>query len=375
MDTAHLVTGATGFVGAALVLELLQQTDVHVVCVVRGPEPQARLRATLRQAAQSYGQPESLLSLIETRCHAVSGDVQQSGCGINSLPRFHYDQLWHSAASLRFEDRYADEIFAINVQGTQHVLALAHRLGIRHFNYMSTAYVVGALEGVLPEASVPVDVTHNVYEKSKLLAERLVEGTPGLGKRIFRPSIVIGHSRTRAATNFTGMYGFLRKLYAFRGMMARAQAELLQHKSLAIKGDSDVTLNFVPIDCVVSDAVAVMKGSCPAPGENTWYHLTNPSPPLVGEVISLMFQSLNLSVPRWVTSMEGLEWLDEKFNERTDFYRTYFFGEKQFDRSRTNQFVPVQPEPYAMPEPTLRDYYRWYLERLDAERQSLPSSR
>jgi thioester reductase-like protein len=57
MKSHVLVTGATGFVGAALVLELLEQTDAQVTCLVRarpGHAPLDRLRAQLLQAMTHY---------------------------------------------------------------------------------------------------------------------------------------------------------------------------------------------------------------------------------------------------------------------------------------------------------------------------------
>lgn len=375
MQIAHLITGGTGFVGSALILELLENTDVHVVCLVRGQDPQARLAAALNTAAEAYGVSDALLARARLRCHAVSGDVQLPGCGIDALPPFHYDQLWHSAASLRFEDRYAEEIFAINLEGTRRVLELAQRVGVRCFNYVSTAYVAGSMKGRILEASIPEDVTNNLYEKSKLQAERLVEANPHFGKRILRPSIVIGHSRRLTATNYTGMYGFLRKLFGFRGVMERAQADLMRHKSLYITGEAEIPLDFVPIDCVVSNAVRIAARTTPHPGETLYFHLNNPVPPTVGNAVSLMFAELEMQRPTFVTDTDQFEWLDEKFNSRTDFYRTYFRGAKHFDRANTERLVTEHRAHYEMPEPVLRSHYRWYIERLHQERQELPASR
>ena len=54
------MTGATGFVGAALVLELLARTEDTLVCVVRpreGVTVQERLLAALEEAADAYEVP------------------------------------------------------------------------------------------------------------------------------------------------------------------------------------------------------------------------------------------------------------------------------------------------------------------------------
>lgn len=375
---AHLVTGATGFVGGALVLELLRRTDVEIVCLVRpGSTPVAeRLRAALYVAADAYGAEPSVRDAIDRRCHAVAGDVSLPECGGAPLPRLRYTQLWHSAASLRFEDRYAAEIVDINVHGTRHALGWARAAGVHQLNYMSTAYVSGSRGGTILEGACGDDATHNLYERSKIDAERIITDQRDLGVRVLRPSIVIGHSRTRAATNFSGMYGFLRQLNAFRGMMQRTQTRLLGETSLRVQLQVGAPVDLVPVDRVVDNAVTIMQATDPAPGSAEYYHLTNPLAPAVDRVVTLMFEELGLCAPRFVDDDVALEWLDERFNRRIGFYRSYMRGDRTFDRSNVLRLVGRESDtPYAMSDDALRLYYRWYLARLDASRQSLPVSR
>ncbi len=375
---AHLVTGATGFVGAALVLELVRRTDVELVCLVRpGATPAAeRLRAALRDAAAAYDADAAVVAAIDLRCHAVEGDVVLPECGGAPLPRLHYDQLWHGAASLRFEDRYADEIVRVNTHGTRHALAWARAAGARQVNYMSTAYVAGAGVGRILETPCDGAETNNLYERSKIDAEAIVVGQRDLGVRVFRPSIVVGHSQTRGATNFTGMYGFLRQLTAFRGMMQRTQARLLAETALQLRLQVGAPVDLVPVDLVVQNAVTIMQGTDPAPGEAQYYHLTNPLAPDVDRVVALMFEELGLCPPRFVGDDVALEWLDERFDRRIGFYRSYMRGDRVFDRSNVERRVGRESSvPYAMTDDTLRAYYRWYLERLDATRRDLPVGR
>jgi nucleoside-diphosphate-sugar epimerase len=375
---AHLVTGATGFVGSALVLELLRRTDAHLVCLVRpGATPVSeRLTAALRAAAVAYDEDPAIVAAIDERCHAVPGDVVLPECGGAPLPRFRYGQMWHSAASLRFEDRFAEEIASVNTHGARHALAWARAAGARQFNDMSTAYVAGAGIGRIFETPCHGAETNNLYERSKIDAEAIITGQRDFGVRIFRPSIVVGHSRTRAATNFTGMYGFLRQLHAFRGMMRRTQARLLDETSLRLQLQVGAPVDLVPVDRVVDNAVTIMQSTDPAPGEAQYYHLTNPVAPHVDRVVALMFEELGLAAPRFVDGDDELEWLDERFNRRIGFYRSYMRGDRVFDRSNVERRVGREcTVPYTMSDDVLRGYYRWYLERLDATRRDLPVSR
>lgn len=379
MKSVHFVTGATGFVGAALVLELLQRTSDDVVCLVRphGAFVTTRLHEALLHAAKSYGAPESVIAAIRERCRAVAGDVEQPGCGVAEAEIGDCSQFWHSAASLRFEDRYAEEISRVNVQGTAHALELAGRLGATQFNYVSTAYVCGSREGTILETEQPADVPlNNHYERSKVAAESLVIADPRFARRIFRPSIVIGHSRTLAATNFTGIYGFLRKLNAFQGMMARTQKGLMARKSVRLRLDVEGTLDLVPIDRVAANAVTIALSTKPVAPEIDYYHLTNPHAPRTASVVDTMAELTGLSPMTFVKGNSDFDWLDEQFNSRIDFYASYLNCQKTFDRKNVVAIVGVEPsEPYAMSVPILKKYCGWYLDLLNAERAGLPETR
>ncbi len=372
------MTGATGFIGAALVLELLRRTDVQLVCLVRpsATPVHERLLTALHAAAEAYEECPRVRESIARRCHAVEGDVVLPECGGAPLPAFRYTQIWHSAASLRFEDRFADEIVAINTHGARHALAWARAAGVRQFNYMSTAYVSGAGVGRILETECTGVETNNLYERSKIDAEAIITGQRELGVRVFRPSIVVGHSRTLAATNFSGMYGFLRQLNSFRGMMQRTQARLLEETSLKVQLQVGAAVDLVPVDRVVDNAVTIMQSTDPAPGHADYYHLTNPFAPEVDRVVTLMFDELGFRAPSFVDQEAELEWLDERFNRRIGFYRSYMRGDRVFDRTNVVRCVGHEPSaPYSMCDDALRRYYRWYLDRLDATRHSLPVSR
>ena len=373
MRRTHIITGATGFVGSALIIELLRHTEDVIIALVRPGDstPDARLRAAVLGAARVYDVGPEVEGALH-RCRAVAGDVREAECGVREDIAAPGMQFWHCAASLRYENRYQDEIRATNVEGMRQALALASRLSVEAFNYVSTAYVAGTATGVIVEAPRAEIEANNHYERSKADAEALVAASTCARVRIFRPSIIVGHSRTRAATTFSGYYGFIRQLVQLRGMMERTQAGLAERIQLRMRVDQEVGLNFVPIDTVVEEMVRIALVS----GGEGVFHLTHPSPPTVGSAIRVVCRALALRDPEFTRAKDDFEWLDEQLDRRLDFYSSYLVGDKRFDRQRADAALGGRRGPMVtFDEATLDAFARWYLARLDEERKNLPVAR
>lgn len=368
MSKLHFVTGATGFVGGALVLELLRQTDAHVVCLVRGKDgatAEGRLRTSLAAAARACHSPE-LLPEIARRCRAVEGDILQSLSGCMGVPGS-AAELWHCAASLRFEEENQADIYLHNVRGTENVLELAEQLRVQHFNYISTAYVAGGRSGLIVEELPAADTpTNNLYEQSKIKAELLVAASRQFQTRIMRPSIVIGHSRTLVTTGFTGLYGFIGELKRFRRKVARRLGGYLTHRPLRIWADEFAAINFIPVDAVASNAVRISLSNSTA----RIFHLTNECSALLGESLRALFCELCLRSPRFVGASSEFTSIDEAFDSAIRFYRSYLSNSKTFDRTNTDAIVGESASRYDMTAEDLLRYIRWYLAYLSGVENS-----
>lgn len=373
----HVVTGGTGFIGSGIILELLRQTDVEIVSIVRPAHQMSaedRLYAALETAGRAYNYDECFLRAMKKRCHALPGDVTAPLCGVPDALSLQVDQFWHCAASLRYENRYQAEIYAANLDGTRNALDLARRLNTRDcFNYMSTAYVAGQRTGFIPEHLMPENRTNNYYEASKVEAETAVARTTNLRTRILRPSVVIGHSQTFAVANsFSGMYGFMRKLLQFKGAMSRVQDGLLSREALQMRVDPDALLNLVPIDTVVEQAVQI---ACCDTSDKAIFHLTNPVPPTASAFLFLLFQELGIKQPQLVESRERFSWIDKKLDESLVFYSSYLVASKTFSRENTDAAVNVQAERFCLDTPRLLAYFRWYLDVLALRSRHLLATR
>ncbi|HWB78299.1 MAG TPA: SDR family oxidoreductase [Nannocystaceae bacterium] len=369
----HLVTGATGFVGAAIALELLERTSDDLVAIVRPGKDSAlaRFRQALVGAARAYDRALDVDAAL-ARCRVVAGDVARHCCGITDEHIGHVTQVWHCAASLRYEDRFAAEITACNVDGTRNVLALAGALGAECFNYVSTAYVAGRRGGRVREEVLTDAVPNNCYEATKQAAERLVLASDFSRVRIFRPSVVVGHTRTLGATTFSGYYGFIRQMVQFRGMTERVQRGLLAGTPVRLRIDPDGTIDLVPIDTVAREAVTLGLGAEHA----GIYHLTHAAPPPIELAVRTVFALLGLHEPLFVREREELGWLDQKLDDRLEFYRSYIMANRTFDRSRTD--AALGRTRIAAPNydaAAIAALGRWYLDHLQRERAALPVAR
>lgn len=318
----HLITGATGFFGAALTLQLLsEQPDAELVLLVRDGdlEPRRRVLNVLHDAARAYAYPDDFVDHQLARVSTVVGDL-----AVDPLPDTgRIERVWHSAASLRYQQHHRDEIYAVNVGGTLRALEMARAGGASMFHYISTAYVCGSASGTVNECPVPMSTrTNNAYEESKVAAEDVVQAAPDLATQILRPSVIVGHSKTGGALSDAGLYGFLRRLNHFA---ARAGT---QHR-LTLRGDPSTPINLIPVDLAAQQAVHL--GHC-AP-DAQFVHLANSEEPTVGEALEVVCKSVGLATPRFTDDESELSNVDRALDRAIEFYRSYISGHKHFQQS------------------------------------------
>ncbi|WP_225838978.1 SDR family oxidoreductase [Streptomyces sp. NK08204] len=360
--TQHLVTGATGFVGGAMALELLVRTDAELVCLVRGEDDKAatkRLHDALVHAAEVYDMRDLVPAVLE-RTRAVAGDMTDVDVAATAERIGTVEAVWHVAASLKYEDRHADEIELMNVTGVHNILALAKALGEPVFNHVSTAYVAGKRTGLQKETFPEnTEWANNVYEATKTVGEQAVRDS-GLPWRILRPSVVIGHSVTRAATSFTGLYGFISSVLRFKRSVEADLGNLLSHRRVPIIADPGIECDLVPVDFVARNGVqAGLSGEL-----GRIYHLNNSTAPSIGLMIEETFDVAGLRGPQFVDNQGMLTAVDKKLDDGIQFYASYFINGKHFDQTNTDAVCGAEASVFPMDRESLRGFIQWYIDRI-----------
>ncbi len=202
---AVFLTGATGFLGAFLLGELLQQTSAEVYCLVRAAA-EAEARERLRRSLVAY---QLWDERFNGRICPVVGDLALPYFGL-SAEAFQslaekIDLIYHNGALVNFTIPYAN-LRAPNVFGTLEVLKLACQAKVKPVHFVSTLGVFSAAvysgrglirEDIQPERGETLLIG---YTQSKWMAERLVSlaRDQGLPVCIHRPGRVVGHSQTGA---------------------------------------------------------------------------------------------------------------------------------------------------------------------------------
>ncbi|PAX60571.1 polyketide synthase [Brunnivagina elsteri CCALA 953] len=196
------LTGATGFLGAFLAYELLQQTNADIYCLVRAANIHAG-KSKIKSNLEKYGIWEDS---FEPRIMPILGDLSQPLLGISQeafeMLAANMDAVYHSAATLNYVYPYS-ALKAPNVLGTQELLRLASSIKVKPLHYVSSVAVFESPIYAGQVVKEDDDFKHWEgiflgYSQTKWVAERLVKIAKerGLPITIHRPPLISGHSET-----------------------------------------------------------------------------------------------------------------------------------------------------------------------------------
>jgi thioester reductase-like protein len=260
-----LLTGATGFVGAFLLEQLLQQTTAQIICLVRA--------TTLDQAWEKIQHNLAAYDLDSDRDRITPllGDLAQPKLGLTD-PQFdaiarQIDVIYHNGAWVNHTLPYT-ALKAANVLGTEEILRLATQVKLKPVHFISTISVFGADASTtatptpISEQATLADYPLPVmgYAQSKRIAEQRVQmgRDRGIPITIYRLGAVSGSSQTGV---------FNRNDFLYRLLLGCVQ--------LGSVPDRAMILDLLPVD-YVSRAIVILSQQPTAIGQA--FHLVHPQP-------------------------------------------------------------------------------------------------
>lgn len=323
------ITGATGFLGRNLVLEIIKQNyldlsnvDIFIIGRSSGIDSlEARMKQILEEEMIDYIGDQILdrdtllndvmasmkfISIISDGFEISHDDYKMLSCGT-------IDFFYHIAAStdLRHGAKVTTELEKINVDGTRAVLDLVDKLNVKEFCYVGTAYECGKTYGKIAPDYVNLNQSfRSPYKLSKLKAEILVRSfeKKGMRFRYFRPSVTCG----RLIENIIGATPKFDVFYSWAVFFIKYKQSKMIGDFINTPINLDMRfyyspsggLNIVPVDL----AAKIMYHSCILNDNNDSYHLANKTETPHSMYTSIMLESIN------VMGIKGVEYMPDNLN-------------------------------------------------------------
>lgn len=262
---SYFVTGATGFIGRYLVSNLLKRKGSIHVLVRKGSEKKLDAiaermgwdRKRLVPVTGDLGKPR--LGLSPAQVKALSGKIKHF---------FHLAAIYDLSAD-------ADSQQVANIEGTRHAVELATAIKAGCFHHTSSIAAAGLYPGVFREDMFDeAEGLKDPYLRTKHESEGIVRRECKVPFRIYRPSMVIGHSRTGEMDKIDGPY------YLFTLIKKIRQAVPQWMPTLGVEGGR---INVVPVD-FVADAMDYLAHKRGLDGQ--CFHLVDPNPMRFGELMN-----------------------------------------------------------------------------------------
>ncbi|KAL4789291.1 putative NRPS-like enzyme [Aspergillus venezuelensis] len=205
------MTGATGFVGSFMLMELLADVQVRsVACLVRSENAAAGLEK-IRKSLNQYGLV--LTSDQEAKIIPLPGNLVHEDLGLSQAEYEHWANwasvVFHLGAHINFVQPYSSHR-AVNVLGTLNMLRFSQQGRSKALHYSSSISVYGPTGMVTGVRYLPEDERPKVHQKalqydtgyaqSQFTAETILWDAidKGLPITIHRLGAVSGHSTTGA---------------------------------------------------------------------------------------------------------------------------------------------------------------------------------
>jgi thioester reductase-like protein len=267
-----LLTGGTGYTGAFLLRELIDQSDARIWVIVRAANQDEALQRILANLDQ-YG---LLQTGDEHRIYGIPGDLGKPYLGVNHQTYAelsqHIEMIVHNAAISSYAMPYK-QLKPTNVLGTLEVLRLAGRVKVKPIHYISSLSVFPGHKGETIYPEEPLEKPDGLvggYRQTKWVSDRLIHlaGQRGIPYNIYRPGQITGAQNTGACSTDTYLNAAIKSCIQLKSEL-----------------DFDVMLEISPVDfCAKSVAHIALSGQ----HRNQIFHITDSPPVPWHEVIKML---------------------------------------------------------------------------------------
>lgn len=169
-----LITGAGGFIGSAVTDEALR----------RGMTVYAGVRSTTNRRW-----------LTDPRITFVDINIDSQAALVDSLTGLDIDYVVHAAGVTK--STHSDDFMRVNADGTRNIAIALQQTQptLRRFVFLSSLSVLGPVDEAMPHREITADDTphpNTAYGRSKLAAEKILDGMDGFPCITLRPTGVYG---------------------------------------------------------------------------------------------------------------------------------------------------------------------------------------
>lgn len=269
MNDNIFLTGFPGFIASRLIPKLIEKRHESKIYLLIQ-------KKFLDIAEKQIKKLESDYEFLKGKLIPIDGDLtfQEIVTDKNQLDLSTITEIFNLAAvyDLRVEKSLA---YQVNVKGTENIVAFARSLpNLKKFHHISTCYVAGWYRGEFSEDDFDKGQDFkNFYEETKFLSEKIIrDNKDKIPYVIYRPSIVIGDSRTGETNKFDGPYPVILLINKLPKISLMTQI-----------GSGANPVNLITVDYVVDGIAALSTLN----SIHETYHLCDPEPLNQIELIEL----------------------------------------------------------------------------------------
>ena len=360
------LTGATGYLGAHILAELLANPhNITVIALARAKTDELAKERVLK-TLQKYKLAESLKeigkenspegeSVLDSRLVAVAGDLSQPLLGMDNIQfkelALEVDSIIHCGAQVNFIRPYSS-LKEANVLGTQEILRLATTNGfiktkVKPVHYISTNGIFPVDTKAYKEHPICVkeDVNmeelapnlHEGYAMTKWVAEQMctIAEARGLPVSVLRPGNMAGSSVTGAQNEDDFNYLLI------QGMLQAQCAPLV---------DTNYALDMTPVDFAARAAV-YLAVDVPQKAMGQRFNLQSPQKPVpLGQVVETL-RSMGYTIDavtrnEWMTRIAK----NEKLASGWLSFEPYFEASTWLQYGSDNLQQALQDSPLKCPD-------------------------